>query len=160
MNAQYFQVCPSTAGAAAGSATDPLIMAISSPGPAAPGTRYRRSRASLRSPVVHSSVERLSGGRAENPLHIRPIQATQAGTIRKLAKSPPDVLPTQIPTRPFLRSLSWVTVRHGSFASPTWTLTFGLATTTRTWNQSFGSGTGLTGFSYWPGCSARSFSHG
>ena len=55
-----------------------------------------------------------------------------------------------MPTSPFFRSLNWLTVRQGSVASATNTLTFGLATTTRAWNQSFGSGTGFTGFSYLP----------
>ena len=37
--------------------------------------------------------------------------------------------------------------------------TCGAATTTRTWNQPFGSGAGVTGCSYFPGCSALSFCH-
>src|SRR5262245_31781166 len=31
----------------------------------------------------------------------------QAGIILRLAKSPPEVFPTQSPTNPFLRSLNW-----------------------------------------------------
>src|SRR2546425_38325 len=82
------------------------------------------------------------------------------GTILRLAKSPPELFPTHRPTRPVWRSLSWRTTRLGCFASATNTLTCGLATTTRTWNQAFGSGAGLTGCSYSPGCSALSFCHG
>src|SRR5713226_3585942 len=82
-----------------------------------------------------------------------------AGTMLKLAKSPPELFPTQRPTRPFLRSFSRFTTRHGSFASLTKTLTFGFAMTTRAWNQAFGSGTGFTACSYLPGWSVRSFCH-
>src|SRR5256884_2786103 len=60
--------------------------------------------------------------------------------IFRSAKSPPEPFPTHRPTNPFVRSLSWVTTRLGCFASPTKTLTLGLATTTRTWNQALGSG--------------------
>src|SRR5205814_556298 len=81
-------------------------------------------------------------------------------TILRLAKSPAELFPTHRPTRPFRRSLSWVTTRFGSFASLTNTFTCGAATTTRMWNQSFGAGAGVTGCSYFPGCSALSFCHG
>ena len=69
----------------------------------------------------------------------------------KLAKSPPEVLPTQIPTRPFLRSLSWLTVRQGSVASPTKTLTFRAGDNHARMEPSVRSGTGVTGFSSSPG---------
>src|SRR5438034_10612756 len=82
------------------------------------------------------------------------------GTILRLAKSPPELFPTHRPTRPLRRSLSWLATRLGSFASSTNTLTLGAATTTRTWNQPFGSGAGLTGCSYFPGRSALNFCHG
>src|SRR5436190_15298858 len=77
----------------------------------------------------------------------------------RLAKSPPELFPTHRPTNPLVRSLNCSTTRLGSFASPTKTLTFGLATTTRTWNQALGSGAGLTGCSKTPGRSVLNFCH-
>src|SRR2546426_7686570 len=79
--------------------------------------------------------------------------------ILRSAKSPPEPFPTHRPTNPFVRSLSWVTTRLGCFASPTKTLTLGLATTTRTWSQALGSGAGLTGCSKTPGRSVLNFCH-
>src|SRR5207245_7783939 len=82
------------------------------------------------------------------------------GRILRLAKSPPELFPTQSPTNPLVRSLNRVTTRLASVASLTKTRTCDPATTTRTWNQPFGSGTGFTGCSYTPGCPAPNFCPG
>src|SRR5438093_6543878 len=75
------------------------------------------------------------------------------GMMVKLAKSPPELFPTHRPTRPFFRSFNTFTTRHGSFAPPTNTLAFGLIMTMRARNQAFGSGTGFTACSNFPGWS-------
>jgi hypothetical protein len=84
----------------------------------------------MSSPLASSSLRQVSGTRfeskltprsdawkSESPRRVPLSLRAYAGRILKLANSPPDVLPTQMPTRPFFRSLSWSTVRHGSFES-------------------------------------------
>ena len=75
--------------------------------------------------------------------------------IFKFLNHPSELFPTQKPRRPsFLLLNCWIT-SEGSFASLTNTFTSGYSTSMVAWNQSVGSGTGDTGFSYFSGKFSR-----
>src|SRR6185503_15824912 len=78
--------------------------------------------------IIEFGARAISSEPTDKPIDER---SHAAGTTVRFAMSPPELLPTQSPTSPDLRSLSIFTARHGVVVLPTKTLSLGWAMTMR-----------------------------